>query len=118
MGQNGLQNIYYSIYQYGHTFFGHNSAIFLSNQTDFFFVTQETIIYLLVMRNHDFDAFFGKNPIFGGKIGVAATVAQKGLGPQDPTKNLANWVDLFGQPLTRKLVFKNFGPESNIKMIN
>ena len=25
-----------------------------------------------------------------------------GLGPQDPSKKLAYWVDLLGQPLTRK----------------
>ena len=42
---------------------------------------------------------------------MAATVAPKGLGPQDPTKKLADWVKLLGQPFTRKLVFKNFGPE-------
>ena len=63
------------------------------------------------MNNRDFDAFFGKYPIFGGEMGVAATVAPKGLGPQDPTKKLAHWVNLLGQPSTRKLVFKNFGPE-------
>ena len=44
-------------------------------------------------------------------MGVAATVATKGLGPQDPTKKLAHCVDFLGQPLSRKLVFKNFGPE-------
>ena len=44
-------------------------------------------------------------------MGVAATVPPKGLKPQDPTKKLAHRVNLFGQPLTRKLVFKNFGPE-------
>ena len=44
-------------------------------------------------------------------MGVAATVASKGLGPQDTTKKLTHLVDLMGQPLTRKLVFKNFGPE-------
>ena len=44
-------------------------------------------------------------------MGVAATVAPKGLGPQDPTRKLAHWVNLLGQPLTRKLVYKNFGPE-------
>ena len=43
---------------------------------------------------------------------MAATVAPKGLGPQDPTKKLADWVKLLGQPFTRKLVFKNFGPET------
>ena len=57
----------------------------------------------MVMRNRDFDAF-KKNHIFGGIMGVAATVAPKGLGPQDPTKKLAHWVDLLGQPLTRKKI--------------
>ena len=84
MGQNVPQNINYSIY--GHTFFDHNLAIFCPIGLKFFLVTQETIIYRLVMRNCDFDAFFGKNPIFGGKMGVAP----KGLGPQVPTKKLAH----------------------------
>ena len=44
-------------------------------------------------------------------MGVASTVAPKGPGPQDPTKNLAHLVDLLDQPLTRKLVFQNFGPD-------
>ena len=48
-------------------------------------------------------------------MGVAATVAPKGLGPQDPTKKLAHWADLLGQALTRKLVFENFGPEPPLK---
>ena len=34
--------------------------------------------------------------------------APKGLGPQDPTKKLAHWVDLLGQPISRKTIFKNF----------
>ena len=48
-------------------------------------------------------------------MGVTATVAPKRLGPQDPTKKLAHWVNLLSQPLTRKLVFKNFGPEPPLK---
>ena len=44
-------------------------------------------------------------------MGVAATVAPKGLGPQDPTKKVDPLRDLFGQPLSRKPVFKKFGPE-------
>ena len=40
-------------------------------------------------------------------MGEAATVAAKGLEPQDPTKKLAQRVDLLGQPLSRKLIFKN-----------
>ena len=55
-------------------------------------------MYRLVMRNHDFVAL--KNLIFGGKMGVAATVASNGLRPQDPTKKL----ELLGQPLSRKIV--------------
>ena len=45
-------------------------------------------------------------------MGVVATVAPKGLGPQVPTKKLALWMDLLGRPLCRKHVFKNFGPET------
>ena len=35
----------------------------------------------------------------------------KGFRPQDPTKKLAHWVDLLGQPLSQKKVFENMGPE-------
>ena len=44
------------------------------------------------------DELFKKH-IVGGKIGVAATLMPKGLGPQNPTKKLAHWVDLLDQPL-------------------
>ena len=44
-------------------------------------------------------------------MGVAATLAPKGLGPQDPTKKLAHWVELLGQPLSQKNVFENLGLE-------
>ena len=66
------------------------------------------------MINLDFDAFW-KISYFDGKMGVAATVATKGLGPQEPTKKLAHWVKLLGQSLTRKLVFKNVGLEPPLK---
>ena len=42
---------------------------------------------------------------------MAATLAPKVLGPQDPTKKLALRVELLGQPLSQKNVFKNLGPE-------
>ena len=58
---------------------------------------------------HDFDAF-RRNPIFVGKIVVAATLAPMGLGPQDRTKKLAYLMDLLGQLLSQKNVFKNIGP--------
>ena len=38
-----------------------------------FKVTQEANIYQLVMRNHDFDVFWKKHPIFGEEMGVFAT---------------------------------------------
>ena len=48
-------------------------------------------------------------------MGVAATVAPKGLGPQDPTKKLAHWGNLLGRSLTsnwqQKCIEKGFtGP--------
>ena len=39
-------------------------------------------------------------------MGVAATLAPKALGPQDPTKNLAHQVELLGQPLSQEIVSK------------
>ena len=50
-----------------------------------------------------------KNHIFGGQMGMAATLAHESLGPQDLIKKLAHWVDLLGQPLSIKLVFEIFG---------
>ena len=44
-------------------------------------------------------------------MGVAASLAPKGFGPQDPTKKLAHRVKLLGQPLSQKNVFENLGPE-------
>ena len=64
-----------------------------------------------MLRNHVFDAFFERNPIYGGKMGVAATVTPRRLVSKDPTKKLVQWVDLLGQPLSRKHVFEIFGPE-------
>ena len=42
-------------------------------------------------------------------MGVATTLAPKGLGPQDPTTKLVHWVELLGQPLSRKR-FNNLVP--------
>ena len=59
--------------------------------------TQETIIYRLVTRNRDFNAFLEKILFW--------------------QENLAHWVDLLGLPLTRKIVFKNFGPRPPLALI-
>ena len=48
-----------------------------------------------------FDAFL-KTIFLAGEMGVAASLAPKGLGPQDPTKKLARWVDLLGHQLSQK----------------
>ena len=68
-------------------------------ELEFFIVTQETIIYQLVMRIHDFDTFFEKNNLLTGKKGAAATRSPKGMGPQEPTKRWTQWADLLSQPL-------------------
>ena len=44
-------------------------------------------------------------------MGMAATLAPKGVGPQDLIKKLAHLVKLLGQPLSQKKVFKNLGPD-------
>ena len=68
MGQNSTQNSNYNSI-FGHTFFCHKSAIFMPNRAENVLVTQETIIYRLVMINRDLGAFLKKNHIFGGKMG-------------------------------------------------
>ena len=50
-------------------------------------------------------------------MGVAATLAPKGLRPQDPTKKLAHRVELLGQPLSQKNVFENLGPEPPLSSV-
>ena len=59
--------------------------------------------------------FFWKTSYFGGKMGVAATLAPKGLGHQNPTRKLAHWVDLIGQPISRESVSKFSGPNLALK---
>ena len=44
-------------------------------------------------------------------MGVAATLAQNGIGYQNPTKELAHWMEPLGQLLSQKNVFDNLGPE-------
>ena len=52
---------------------------FLTERAEIFDGTQiKTIIYRLVVRNHDFDAY--NKYIFGGKISVTTMLARKGLG--------------------------------------
>ena len=100
IGQNDPQNISYFIYglytfrQVGLKFFGNLRDSYLS----------------IGGEKSCFWCFFERNPIFGGEMDVATTMAPKGLGPQDPTKKLAKWVELSGHSLSRKHVFRIFGP--------
>ena len=78
---------------FGHTFFGHNSAVFGSIKLQFFEGAHETIIYRLIMRNQDYEAcfsFFILWATFGGKMGMTTTRAPDDLGPQNPTEILAH----------------------------
>ena len=67
----------------------------LANLDKFWIEHQDTIIYRLYMRNYGYDAYL---PIsifwirFVAKNGLAAILAPKGLGPQNPTKKLAHYV--------------------------
>ena len=44
-------------------------------------------------------------------MGVATTAAPYGFWANNPTKKLAHWVYLLGQPLSRNRVFQNFSGE-------
>ena len=73
-------------------------------------------VYLLgqpLSRNRVFQNFSGEPPLkkcthFGRKMGVATTAAPYGFWATNPTKKLAHWVYLLGQPLSRNRVFQNF----------
>ena len=67
MCQKVSKNTNYS--QYVHTFFGHNSAIFQQIGLKIFMVTQESIIYRLVIKNFG----FGPSSV-GPKKGVAPQI--------------------------------------------
>ena len=118
MDQNGPQNTNYSIY--GHTFFGHKSAIYWTIGLKYFIGTQSiSILYRLVMRTHDFDHFLKINPIFGRNMGLIATLAPKvwGLktGPKvgplsGPFVSIVNYIS--------KNVFFIWGQNSPLKTTN
>ena len=44
-------------------------------------------------------------------MGAATTAAPYGFWATNPTKKLAHWVYLLGQPLSRNRVFQNFSGE-------
>ena len=54
---------------------------------------------------------------FVGKMRVATTRAPNYLGPTNPIKKLAHWVDLLGQPLPPNHVFEVFWGEPPCPLI-
>ena len=93
-------------------FLSHNSAIFEPIGLKFLIWVQETMINRLVIRNPSYDAYFSVWIFLGtfcGKMGVATTRAPNGVGPSNPTKKLAHWEDLLGQPLSRNQFSKFSG---------
>ena len=95
---------------YGHTFFSHNCH-FLTNQAEILYGYSRdhylSITHLKLRQGH----FLKNAPILGGKMGVATTAAPYGFWATNPTKTLAHWVYLLGQPLSRNRVFQNFSGE-------
>ena len=99
---------YQSLHIMGIHFFGHYSVIFLSNHGELFYGTQETFIYWSAMRNHNVDAFWKKKYFLVGKMGVAATVAPKSPGPQDPTEKVGPLGGPFESTIISKTCFQKF----------
>ena len=50
-------------------------------------------------------------------MGVAATLAPKGLGPHNRTKKVAHSVDPLGQPISRKSIFNPPPPFKCIRVL-
>ena len=104
MGQNDPQNNNYSIY--GHTFFGHTSAIFCPIGLKIFLVTQEIIIYRLAMVNHDLDTFFWKKTnVWRGKWAWPPRCRQRVWGLKTQRKSWPNgmtfWVNRYVENLSK-----------------
>ena len=76
----------------------------------FFLVIQETIIYRLVMRNRDFDAFL-ENILFWRENGRGRRHGTKGSGASRPDQRVGQMGQPFGSTVNSKTSFKNFGPE-------
>ena len=54
--------------------------------------------------------------LFGGKMGVATTQAPKGLGPQNPTKNLVHVGVLLGHFISQNRVPKLSDPGPPLRL--
>ena len=109
MGQKVSKNTNYSIYVYGHKFFGHNSAIFWPIRLKFIMVSQETIIYRLYIKKLGFKPFFDFSSFW------ALLGPEKGRGPTDTHIGLGPLVDPLGHMLSQNYVsnFFDLGPTLN-----
>ena len=76
---------------------------------------QKTIIYRLVMINHDLDAFL-KKISFWRENGRGRQAGAKGYRASRPDQKVGSSVELSGQPLSQKKVFENLWHEPPLKM--
>ena len=98
MGQNGPPNINYSMYQ-GHTFIGHNSAIFCPIEL-IFLVTQEILM------------LFWKKSNFWRENGRGRHRGVKGSGASSPDQK----VGPLGGPFGSTAITKKFGSEQKERL--
>ena len=105
MGKNNLKNTNYSIY--GHTFFGHNSAILGPIELKFFMGTPETIIYRLVAKNHDLVVFWKMTP-FWWENGRGRHTGDKGSGVPKSDQKVSPLVWPYGSTIISKMIFESF----------
>ena len=80
------------------------TQLFLSDRAKMFMVTQETIIYRLVVRNHNNETFLKVIVFFGGKMGVGAN----GSGVSRPDQKVGPMDKPFGSTVISKTCFQNF----------
>ena len=80
----------------GHTFFGHNPSNVGPIGKKFSVETQETINYRLVKAVRLKFQLLIFLTIFSEEMGLVTTQAQEGLGRQNLTNMLTNWVYLLG----------------------
>ena len=71
-------------------------------------VTQETIIYRLVVRNNDFDAFFERSLSFWRENGRGRHGGAKGPGASRPDQKFGPVARPFGSIVISKTCFQNF----------
>ena len=80
---------------HGHRFFGHISAFFGQLGWNFYGSSEDNYLSIDDEKSKLWCLLFIFDfcTTFGGKMGVATTRTLNGLGPPNPTRKLAHWVD-------------------------